>query len=199
MLLARGATPRAPRPHPELPAQRLTLSPHYPTRHVPPNHLCPIQLCFQQSYEPGWGREASRTSAMPSSPRPLGAQTVKSIGSPGHPPPWGQEDCTSVQYHYITTRPQNSVADKEVLSSVAWVGWAGLAWAPSGSHVQLEGWLDGSHLEVGSSCWRGRPALYVVTHAGQTAACGGPRVRQEGEGRSCSLSYLLQFTGQGMS
>lgn len=54
---------------PELPAQRLTRSPHYPTRHVPPNHLCPIQLCFQQSYEPGWGTEASRTSAVPSSPR----------------------------------------------------------------------------------------------------------------------------------
>lgn len=89
------------------------------------------------------------------------------------------------------------MADKEVLSSVAWVGWvgwAGLAWAPSSSHVQLEGWLDGSHLEVGSRCRLDRPALlYVVTHAGQTAACGGPRVRQEGEGRSCSLSCLLVY------
>lgn len=97
-LRASGATPRAPRPRPELPAQRLTLSPHYPTRRVPPNHLRPVQLCFQQGCEPGWGREASRTSAMPSSPRPLGAQMVKSIGSPGHPPPWGQEDCASFNF-----------------------------------------------------------------------------------------------------
>lgn len=52
---------------------------------------------------------------------------VKSIGSLGHPPPRGQDDCASLQFHYITTRPRNLVADKEVLSSVAWVVWVGRA------------------------------------------------------------------------
>ena len=64
---------------------------------------------------------------MRSSQHPLGAQVVKSIGSLGHPPPQGQDDCTSLQFHYITTCPRNLVADKEVLSSVVWVVWVGRA------------------------------------------------------------------------
>lgn len=110
MLRAGGAAPRAPRPRPGLPhlhpAQCLTLSPRHPTRHVPTNHLRPVQLCFQQSSEPGSGREASRMSVMPSSQCPLGAQLVKSIGSWGHPPPRGQDDCASLQFHYITPGPE---------------------------------------------------------------------------------------------
>ena len=138
-----GGASRSPRPRPALqsaestteppatvshaphlhPAHRLTCSRRHPGGHVAPNHRLPVQLCLSWR-ERGCQKASNVTVPLFSgSPRGRAHQLVRVTLL------LRVKTAASVRVRYITTRPQHSVAEKNLLFSIMWVGrgvWAGL-------------------------------------------------------------------------